>query len=998
VNVGFALVGDLASKAGGLAALAVAARFLPTPELARLGVVLALVTVLTAALDLGASTAIVRDGATDDAGAARVSRLLLGSTIARTPLLLLAVAAGLGVGAAVGEIGISLAAIAATATGVASLTAFALFRAVQDLRVEARARLAGAIVAPLAVGLAVWLHPTATAATAAFAAGPAVSLALAVRRAATTASWRTASPLLPALLAGLPFCGMALATLVYYRLGVFVLGASGDAKQTAALTLATSVGFGALALPNAITTGLLPRLCAEPSAEARRHLLGKALRWSVGLSAAVGGGLAAFALGGGVEAIFGERNAEAAVPLALLSLALVPIGAATVLGTALIAAGRTRVVALQVGVSIGVSLVGTLLLVPPFGARGAALATLATEAVAVAFLAVPLRTRPLAIPRIGDLQIVVFGAIGALVAMQVWAVESGYALRVISDTPSYLALLPRMAAEPLMPVTAFMTDGGSVDTHASPYTQLLATLWLHTGGEMWNPYDLARFLGWVGIPMTLLFLHAAFMWFRSVAGSRAAWIALPVLLVLFGPAHAIWAGDFTFHGFLYAAYYPQTAGMALLLYALVAIEGPPSRGRAALVTGIVAMTMLVHPFTALLLCVLLALRGAVQAARRAPGWQLGSWCLGGGFAIAHAWPSFSVSVALGEAGVPGAALVLLCALIPAGARALPAPTSALRRRASRRIVRLTSGRAQLGLAVAGAGILALLGVWTVLLFGQPNPDPLIRTNRLSLYWVEDRWRWPLMFAVGALGLVGLARLAVAARPIALLWFAGCFGVGALGAAGLPLPLWWRLILFAQLPLALGLGAMLTARGQRRGVTRLTIGALAASGVFKIATLLLAPTTITYFGTELQDAYRLGSMIPKAPGVVASDPFTSYFVPGATGKRVLVVTKAHVGSRAELERATRSYRLLHRFYMGRAWWQAAQTMYRQGVRYVVIEKSTSLAAPTLEEFSTGPTPLIRTARDRRLLGAYYYRNNRVGTLVYDIAPYTIYRLEPGKLFG
>ena len=29
---------------------------------------------------------------------------------------------------------------------------------------------------------------------------------------------------------------------------------------------------------------------------------------------------------------------------------------------------------------------------------------------------------------------------------------------------------------------------------------------------------------------------------------RAAWISIPVLLTLFGPAHVIWASDLTVHG------------------------------------------------------------------------------------------------------------------------------------------------------------------------------------------------------------------------------------------------------------------------------------------------------------------------------------------------------------------------------------------------------------------------------------------------------------------
>jgi hypothetical protein len=122
------------------------------------------------------------------------------------------------------------------------------------------------------------------------------------------------------------------------------------------------------------------------------------------------------------------------------------------------------------------------------------------------------------------------------------------------------------------------------------------------------------------------------------------------------------------------------------------------------------------------------------------------------------------------------------------------------------------------------------------------------------------------------------------------------------------------------------------------------------------------------------------------------------VPGTSGRRVLVVTKAHVGSRGELAAATRGYALLHRFAVGRQWWAAAKRMYRLGVRYVVVEKSTSLRPSDLVTFSTGPTPLVRTVADRRWLGTYFYRNNRVGTLVYDTWPYAVYRLDPRRLFG
>ena len=91
-------------------------------------------------------------------------------------------------------------------------------------------------------------------------------------------------------------------------------------------------------------------------------------------------------------------------------------------------------------------------------------------------------------------------------------------------------------------------------------------------------------------------------------------------------------------------------------------------------------------------------------------------------------------------------------------------------------------------------------------------------------------------------------------------------------------------------------------------------------------------------------------------------------------------------------------LLHRFYGGDKWWGAARRMYREGVRYVVVAKETSLEPRTLAGFSTGPTPLIRTLSDRRHLSRYFYRCNRVGTLLYDSEEYVVYRLDSSKLWA
>jgi hypothetical protein len=546
-------------------------------------------------------------------------------------------------------------------------------------------------------------------------------------------------------------------------------------------------------------------------------------------------------------------------------------------------------------------------------------------------------------------------------------------------------------------VSVFMPTLTIDDPHATPYTQGIALVWRELAGAHAKPDPVAlnRLLQIVGLGVTVFVLHAAYTWVRRQAGRRAGLIALPVLLLLFGPGHIIWAGDLTFHGFLYASYYPQTLATGFMLWSLIATDGPPVVWRFLVAPLPVAATMVVHPFTGTLLAVLIATTGSVSMITKRGGFMLGSWALVVGYLMASRWPEYSLSHAIAESGVKGPVLIGACSVLPliAGqfgwAWRLLSPLAL-------RLGAWVEGRDR-WLAYAGfVGVLALAG-WESWLFTVPNSDPLIHSNHLSLYWVEESWRWPLMFAAGAVGVVGLVRLARRGYALPLLWTLGCFAMGIAGAVGVQLPLWWRFLLFAQLPVALGVAVWLTdavAGWAKRSV----ISTYAFTGAFKVATLLLLPISITYFGSSLQGSYALGKMLPPGPGVVASDPFTSYFVPAATGHSVLVVTKAHVASQDELNESQNGYTLLHRFYSGKDWWSAAQTMYRKGVRFVLVQKQTSLAPPDLVTFSTGPTPLIRTAHDRALLGTYFWRNNRVGVLLHDSPDYVLYRLSKKKLFG
>ena len=157
-------------------------------------------------------------------------------------------------------------------------------------------------------------------------------------------------------------------------------------------------------------------------------------------------------------------------------------------------------------------------------------------------------------------------------------------------------------------------------------------------------------------------------------------------------------------------------------------------------------------------------------------------------------------------------------------------------------------------------------------------------------------------------------------------------------------------------------------------------------------------TITYYPAFWVPAgYSLGAQIaPGGLGIVASDPYTSYYIPGATGHQTLLVTKGHVGSEPELAASTRGYALLHRLYVGEQWQTATRELWASGVRYVVVDHRITLADPTLEQFSNDVIPLWRTEAQRRQLGQYFVRLNLLGHVIADTPQYAIYELDAAKV--
>ena len=580
-----------------------------------------------------------------------------------------------------------------------------------------------------------------------------------------------------------------------------------------------------------------------------------------------------------------------------------------------------------------------------------------------------------------------------MLGLALWARSVDYALRVTSDTPTFIALLTDMARAPFSPQSPFLVSGGGTQ-HATPYMQALAFLWSLEGGSH-DPIAIGRFLALVGIVVFAFALWCVFVYVRRLAGSTAAWVVIPVLLAVFGPPHVIWASDLSLHGALYAGFFPQTLAIGTTLLALLVLERRSRRSLAA-AGALATVTMLVHPFTGVLLAVLATADSCRLAARRDRAAIRAPLALTSAFLIGTLWPAYSLDRAFAETGLRGMFFIGLCAVAPAvAARVGPRLTAAEPTRVVGALLdRAASTSVALPLALAGAVGTCAIGLWELILVTSPPHE----SARLAIYWVDERWRWPLLLVAGAVGLSGLARLARRGHVVPAVWFAGCFAVGTLGAVGLPLPVWYRFLLLCQVPLAVGVATVVAESRREVRVIALVAATVAVSLGVKAYTLLDTPPTVSYFGQALQPAWSLGDAVPPGRGLVATDPATAYFVPATTGHRVLTVHKGHVASARELEQARDGYRLLRRYYAGgRDWWQAGQEMWRRGVRYVVVQKQTTLEPRTLDEF-IWQTALLHTPGQRRALGNYFYENNRVGTLVYDSPDFVVYRLDRRKLFG
>jgi O-antigen/teichoic acid export membrane protein len=178
---------------------------------------------------------------------------------------------------------------------------------------------------------------------------------------------RTALPL--AVNGGLALLSLRLELLAVY----FVRGSLESGLFGAALKVVESLN----GIPSAVAAGAMPSLTREAL-----HALRSVRERVAGMMAllAVPGAAGLLLSAAGVVSLLGTSYEPAAGPLQVLALALVPLFMNTVLLHALIAAGHAATLPRLTGARVGMAALLALVLVPSFGAMGAAAGFLLSEA------------------------------------------------------------------------------------------------------------------------------------------------------------------------------------------------------------------------------------------------------------------------------------------------------------------------------------------------------------------------------------------------------------------------------------------------------------------------------------------------------------------------------------------------------------------------------------------------------------------------------------------
>jgi hypothetical protein len=594
-------------------------------------------------------------------------------------------------------------------------------------------------------------------------------------------------------------------------------------------------------------------------------------------------------------------------------------------------------------------------------------------------------------------------SVAVLIAMELAAIFNHYAMRVTADTPTFMALIRDLAIHPLKPDSVFFGSHDTQSIHASPYLQFLGLIWrlVAPSSELASPMALGRFVGIVTIPVTLFVLGMLWLYTRALAGRTAAFISIPALLFLFGPVHIAFPSDLTINGFMSTGYFPTTFATGVTLATLLALRRRSWQWTIATVL-LTALTLTTDPLNG---SVLIALMIA-YACLRAPT-DLGDslrvpLILMWAFMVADTWPAFDVFRAFAASGLPVPATIVGAFVAPQIWRLAHRLIGAARRLVGRLPTMSISAAVERRVALTAAwsaGIIAMWGLYTMQHW--PTDQPILQTFRLGFYWNDQRDRWLLLLIPGACGLIGLLRLARRGGAEMLVWFAGFFVAGSVGAVvhlttGVQLPFYYRFILLCQVPMAVGLAAFVAQHKSRlaAGVAVLTL--LIGFG-FKVGTLLTTSTDLSYFGARLPSIWAVGDVIPPGSGAVASDPNTSYFIPVAARDHVITLGQGHADSGTEPQRAKTGYLVMRQLYEGSpaSATAALRNLWAQGVHWVIVEKFTSFRAADLQTFFAAPYNGLISGADVVPMARYYSRLQTVGDSVYDDGEFTVFRLDPAR---
>lgn len=245
---------------------------------------------------------------------------------------------------------------------------------------------------------------------------------------------------LPHIRVSLIFFAMSVAATVYTNLDVVMLGFMRGSAEVAYYNTAVKVKTILVSLVTSLGTVLLPRLSYYIQKDAREEfmrLLGRALRFV--LYAAVP--LTVFFILFAPETVLvlsGDQYGASILPMRIIMPTVLLIGVTNLLGMQImVPMGQEKRVTVSVAVGGAVDLVLNLILIPPLGAAGAALGTLAAETAVLIVQAVMTRDILRRLPRPSVWRLLCATGAGTAAAL---------AVRRLAQIPWLLVMLATEAA------------------------------------------------------------------------------------------------------------------------------------------------------------------------------------------------------------------------------------------------------------------------------------------------------------------------------------------------------------------------------------------------------------------------------------------------------------------------------------------------------------------------------------------------------------------------